>query len=249
MQTAKNISFLLLAVIFIYSCKKSDLKLYDEPDMVYVYQNAFDANRDSISYSFAIKAATLTADTIKIPLRIMGVARDKDRTVGVRVVTEGTTAKEGQDFTLLPAVIKANEYTGYIPVLVKRTAGMKTSELRLIVEVIESADFKPGVPASAPQSPRAGGRLTMLVKMNDFLTKPSNWDSLLTFYFGSFSQVKFAFVIQVTGRSEFLTSGADPVSSPQLTYYKILCKNALAVYNASHPPLTDEFGLAVTFPN
>ena len=249
MRIIKYFLFFSFAATLLVGCTKSELQAYEEPDMVYVYQLASDPNRDSITYSFATKPATLTTDTVKVPLRIMGTAKSKNRTVNVRAVTDGTTAKEGQHFVLLPAVIKANEYTGYIPVLVKRSADLKTTEVRLIVEVIESADFKPGVPASAPQSPRAGGKLTMLVKLNDFLTKPANWDSFLSFSFGTFSQVKYAFVIQITGRSEFLTSGTDPVSSSQMTYYKILCKNALATYNASNPPLTDEFGMPVTFPN
>ena len=249
MRIIQYFLFISFGASLMAGCTKSELQAYEEPDMVYVYQHASDPNRDSITYSFATKPASLMTDTVKVPLRIMGLSKAINRTVAVRTVTDGTTAKEGQHFSLLPTVIKANEYAGYIPVLVKRSTDLKTTEVRLTVEVIESPDFKPGVPASAPQSPRAGGKLTMLVKLNDFLTKPANWDSFMSFYFGTFSQVKYAFVIQVTGRSEFLTSGTDPVSSSQMTYYKILCKNALAVHNASNPPLTDEFGMPVSFPN
>ena len=180
----------------------------------------------------------------------MGLAKDKDRTVNVRIVKDSTTAQEGAHYTLLPAAIKANEYTGNIALVIKRANDLKSSELRLVLEVVESTDFKPGVPSTTAQSPRAGGTLRFLVKMNDYFIKPANWDTQLTSYFGTYSQVKYAFVIKVTGRSEFIPgSGADNVSIPQLTYFKVLCKTELATYNASNPPMKDEFGNLVTFPN
>jgi hypothetical protein len=240
---------LLVVTGFHTACKKSELTKFYEADNVYIYKDAFNTSRDSILFSFAIKPASLTTDTVKVPLRIMGTAQNRDRQVQVKVLTDSSTAKQDQDFVILPAIIKADSYTGDIPILVKRTAAMKTAELRLMIEIAESADFKPGVPNSLPQSPRAGGSTKLLIKLNDYFTKPTNWDNFLVFYFGSYSQVKYGFVITTTGRSEFLTSGTDPVSSPQMIYFKVLCRSELADYKAAHGPLIDEFGLEVSFPN
>jgi hypothetical protein len=245
-----KIIFLLLVVTGLYTaCKKSELTKFYEADNVYIYKDAFNTSRDSILFSFAIRPAFLTVDTVKVPLRIMGSAQDRDRQVTVQVLADSSTAQQDRDFVILPTIIKAGEFTGFVPVLVKRSAAMKTAELRLMIQIGESADFKPGVPNSLPQSPRAGGSTKMLIKLNDYLTKPTNWDSFLTFFFGSYSQVKYAFVINTTGRSEFLTSGADPVSSSQMNYYKVSCRNELADYKAANGPLIDEFGLEVSFPN
>lgn len=245
-----KLKLMLVAVIgLLAACKKSELTKFYEADNVYIYKDAFNTSRDSILYSFAIRPASLTADTVKVPLRIMGTAKDRDRQVNVKVLTDSSTAKQDQDFVILPTVIKAGEYTGNVVVVIKRTAAMKTAELRLMIEIGESTDFKPGVPNSQPESPRAGGSTKILIKLNDYLTKPTNWDSFLTFFFGSYSQVKYAFVINTTGRSEFLTSGTDPVSNSQMSYYKVLCRTELADYKAVNGPLIDEFGLEVSFPN
>ena len=179
----------------------------------------------------------------------MGTAKGKDRVVTVRAIADSSTAVAGQHYEFLPSGIKAGEYTGTILLLVKRTTDMKTDNKRLLLEVVESADFKPGIPNTATVNPRAGGALKYLVKINDFLTMPSNWNSAPVYYFGTYSQVKYAFVINVTGRSEFLTSGTDAVSTSQFLYYKLICKDALATYEAANGPMMDENGIRITFPN
>jgi hypothetical protein len=246
----KTLLIILGSAVCFASCQKSELTKYEQPAMVYVYKNSSDPNRDSVTYSFATKSAALMQDTVKVPLRIMGLASDKDRQVNVRVIADSSTAIEGTHYQLLPAIIPANSYTGYVPVLVKRNAALKNAELRLLIEVLESADFKPGVPNTLPVSSRAGGSLKFLVKINDYLTKPANWDTQLIIHFGTFSQVKYGFIIKTTGRSEFLFTGtADPISPQQILYYKLLCKQALADYTAANGTLIDEFQSPVTFPN
>jgi hypothetical protein len=239
----------VLPVVLLVSCKKSELVTYEQPDMVYIYKDISNTAMDSITYSFATKPSTVMYDTVKVPLRIMGVAKNKDREVKVKAVVDNSTATAGTHYEFLPSVIKAGQYTGFIPVLVKRSANLKTTEVRLQLEVIESNDFKPGVPNTAPVAPLAGGSLRYLVKINDYLSQPTNWSQLST-YFGTYSQVKYALIINVTGRSEFLFTGtSNPVSISQMLYFKIQCKNALEAYTTANGPLMDELGQVVTFPN
>lgn len=216
--------------------------------MIYVYKDFYNTNKDSITYSFAIKANSLMTDTIKVPLRIMGNARDKDRTVAIQTVAENTTATS-QQYTILPTIVKAGLFTTDIPVLVKRTPDMKTREVRILLAIVASTDLLPGVPNTTATASRAGGATQYLVKINDFLTKPSNWESLLSTYFGVYSQVKYKFIIDVTGRTEFPITGQDMVSPSQFLFYKKLCREALETYNTINGPLIDEFGMVVTFPN
>lgn len=216
--------------------------------MIYVYKDFYNTNKDSVTYSFAIKANSLMTDTIKVPLRIMGNARDKDRTVAIQTVAENTTATS-QQYTILPTIVKAGSFITDIPVLVKRTPDMKTSEVRILLEIAASTDFLPGVPNTTATTSRAGGATQYLVKINDFLTKPSNWESVLSTYFGAYSQVKYKFIIDVTGRTEFPITGQDVVSPSQFLFYKKLCREALETYNTTNGQLIDEFGMIVTFPN
>ncbi|RYY60160.1 MAG: DUF4843 domain-containing protein, partial [Chitinophagaceae bacterium] len=130
------------------------------------------------------------------------------------------------------------------PVIIKRSAELKSQEFRLQLQVIESKDFKPGVPNSAVAGSFAGASLQYLVKINDFLTKPSNWDSRLATFFGTYSQVKYKFVIDVTGIVEFSYGFAGAaIAYSEMQYYQALCKRKLAEYVAVNGPLIDEAGL------
>lgn len=246
-----KIKYVCLPVLFawlITACRKSELTGYSQPDMIYFYKDFYNADKDSIVYSFAIKPNGLVADTVKIPMRIMGLASDYDRTVNIQMVADSSTAL-AQQYTILPTIVKAGMYTTNVPLLVKRMPELKTKDVRLLLEVAASDEFLPGVYNSTPSASRGGGSVRFPVRINDFLTKPSNWDSFITYYFGAYSQVKYKLAIDVTGRTQFLTSGEDPVTSSQMTFFKILCRNYLIDYNATNTPLKDENGTLVTFPN
>jgi hypothetical protein len=243
--------YLFIPVIFVWlvtACKKSGLTSYTQPDMIYVYKDFYNTNKDSVTYSFAIKLNSVMTDTVKVPLRIMGNARDKDRTVAIQTVADSTTATS-QQYTILPTIVKAGSFTTDIQVLVNRTPEMKTKEVRILLGIAASDDFLPGIPNTTAAPSRAGGATLYLVKINDFLTKPSAWETVLSTYFGAYSQVKYKFIIDVTGRTEFPISGQDMVSPSQFLFYKKLCREALETYNTNNSPLLDEAGMVVTFPN
>ena len=240
--------WLMIVVLLLTACKKGELTSYDQPDMVYIYKNYFSNTNDSAIYSFAIKPPSLMQDTVKIPIRIMGLAKDFDRVVKVEMISDSTTAIVNQHYVLLPTIIKAGAYSGNIEVLVKKAADLELAEVKMLLEIKESADFKPGVPATIPINPRAGGSLLYKIRLNNIITKPSNWDTRLTTFFGTYSKVKYLFIINVTGLSEFAYGTQAGPSPAQMNYYNILCKTALATYVAANGPLIDENGNIVTFP-
>ena len=84
-----------------------------------------------------------------------------------------------------------------------------------------------------------------MIKWNDILSRPSNWDDLSPF-FGTFSLVKYRFMLNTTGVAEF---DVDTMSWARLTNYRIMLIAALNEYNAANPndPLRDEYGAYVTF--
>ena len=243
-----HLLFASLLLPGITGCKKSELTQFDQPDMVYIYKDYFATNNDSSIYSFAIRPATLLQDTIKVPMRIMGEARNKDRAVNVMVVKDSTTAVEGKHYKIVPPVIKAGQYKGEINIVLFKTPDLANAGVRLDIAIGESADFKPGLPSTAPVNPRAGGSLKYFVKFNDILTKPSNWDTRLTTFFGAYSRVKYLFIIDITERAEFPYGISGGLSYPEMNYYNILCKTELATYVAANGPLIDESGATVTFP-
>lgn len=229
-------------------CTKSELLRYEAIDMVYFYKDPYKANNDSFNYSFAIKPDGLQEDTVWLTMRIMGEARDFDRVVNLAPDPDGTTAVLGTHYYLPPYIIPAGAFSANLPVVVKRTPEMKTQSVTILLKVIESADFAPGVPNSPVTGSLAGAGLHYLVRVSDFLVKPSNWDNMLVIFFGSYSQVKYKFIIDVTGKTEFPFGPPPQMSYGELLYYKAFVKMKYQEYEALNGPLIDEFGSPLAFP-
>lgn len=244
---ATKLTGILAVILLITGCKKSELTRFEQSDMIYIYKEAFNDERDSTTFSFAIRSDDLQVDTVKVPVRIMGIAKSTDREVKLAAIPSGTTAVEGVHYEFLPYTIPAGAYNADLPVVIKRTADLKSQEYSLLLEVVESKDFKPGVPNSPVAGSFAGASVKYLIKMNDFLTKPANWDSRLIYYFGNYSQVKYKFIIKVTGISVFEVGAPPAFSFGEMQYYEAFCKLKLAEYEAQNGPLIDEFGMPVSF--
>ncbi|HEX7846620.1 MAG TPA: DUF4843 domain-containing protein [Chitinophagaceae bacterium] len=240
----------LSALLILASCKEEELLKYDQPAMAYFYKDYFNvtAVNDSTVYSFAIRPDAQMTDTVKVPVRIMGPAAAVDRVVNILVIADSSTAVAATHYELLPVIVKANEFTTFMEVVVKRTADLKLGEVKLWVEIKESPDFKPGIPATTPTNPHAGGNLKYKIRLNDILTQPSNWN-VLTSFFGVYSKVKYLFIIQATGLSVFSYgfSGAA-LSYADMNFLNDQCKVKLAQYESINGPLLDENGVRVTFP-
>ena len=88
----------------------------------------------------------------------------------------------------------------------------------------------------------------LLLKWNDILSRPTNWDELEEF-FGTYSDAKYRFMLNNTGVTEFDT---EEMSWAELNNYKIVLTNALNEYNKANPndPILDEnTGQAIDFDN
>ena len=243
------LSILLSAAVYTLftGCSKSELTAYEQPAMAYFYKTTYGVSNDSATYSFAVQYPGTIQDTVRIPVRIMGSAAATDREVIVQAIADSSTAVAGTDYVLLPCIIPAGSFTGTMKVLVKRTAAQKNTEVRLRLQVVAGKDFQPGA-VSNISTAVPGATLHYLVKINDFLTKPANWDNLLVYYFGVYSQVKYKLIIDASGRTEFLTSGDNPVNGSTLLFYALQAQKLQAAYEAVNGPMLDEQGRPVTFP-
>lgn len=221
--------FLFATLMILASCGKDKQLMFKELTSVYV-----EANVDSTAFTFATSPVTVVSDSINIPLRIIGTAAATDRTV-LFVPRAGATAKEGYHYKIGKAVIKANEFSTTVPVYVYRKPGLKDSVVRVVLELKKNADFNLGF----------SDRLTYKITIADILSKPTIWDATWSAYFGTYSEVKFRFLLQVTGRTNW-NSSPLPADS---RFMSQRAKNALLEYNQAHGDLIDEFGKVVTFPN
>lgn len=245
------IFFLVLLATLFSACEK-EIDTYQNDPRLYFFERGTDVLQTRItskSISFVPLASSIVTDTVRIKVKTMGLATSTDRVLKGATVKEGTTAIEGTDYAFIEGKIKAGQVEGFLPVVLYRTAKIKSTSLTLNLTIAETSDFKAGVIEDQK----------FTLNWSDDIVKPANWDGIisLTFYFGTYSKAKFRFIIDVTGISDFplQQSGRVPLnpgeySNSMMNDIKLRVKDALAVYNASHAtPLTDENGVLVTFPN
>ncbi|MFB6454643.1 DUF4843 domain-containing protein [Chitinophaga sp. Hz27] len=236
------ITFLGLLVSFA-ACKKSELQTYTDTPRIYFYRQMGGINFDSITYSFAVRPDSLIQDTVWVPMRIMGLSTTQDRTAKIDVMADSTNALAPDDYELLPTKVAANSYTTKLGIVVHRSSNVKKNEVRIKLAVGTNTDFAPGVANSYPGGSTGGGTAFFLVKINNKVTKPANWDNLLVYFFGTYSDVKYRFVIQVTGVYDF------PTTLPYGIFgvYQSMCQTALDEYEQKNGPMLDENGKQITF--
>ncbi|SMD10395.1 DUF4843 domain-containing protein [Pedobacter nyackensis] len=254
-----KIQFLSLILLLIMaSCKKEEL-MYEDKAGIYIDKEKFVGVRDSTSYSFAEKANTVMLDTIYIPVKISGNMSPVDRIVPLKVDENLTTALAGTHYQILETKIKANEITGRVPILIKRTADLKAKQVRLYVKIATSAEFPLQIMNTKTNNTFNGEPVGTyvpgyLIKLSDQLLKPDTWDasgSWFKLFFGTYSATKYKFIIDITGRVVWGPRARDSAESPtaaQMYIYLAKLVSALYEYEKVNGPMIDETGNQVTFP-
>lgn len=239
---------LLILLITLGSCVKDTPRFANDAG-VYINKESMDSYKDSITYSFAVKPDALMQDTVFLPIRITGLPAKNDRRIPLTAVKDSTTAVEGQHYELPVCLIKADSFTARFAVVIKRRPELKDREVRLLLQVAPNQDFPLSITRLA-----AGANPYYLVRLNDKLTKPDKWESpgsWLQTFFGNYSETKFKFIIQATGRSNWPPRGRDGIGAPKLNdmyNYSSMVHEALRLYEAANGPMIDENGNRVVFP-
>lgn len=231
------ILYMSMAVLMMTACTKDKLITYNDDSNLYFEKVASNTSKDSTTYSFAVKDKALLQDTVYLNVRTMGKISKQSREINLAVLAGQTSAIDGQHYKLLSYVMPADSFKMRLPVLVKRSTDLLKKEVSLVLRIAASKDFQPGV----------ANQLEYKIKINDFFSKPDNWDSRLSVFFGNFTEVKFAFIFKTLGMSTFAYPEEVPYS--QMTYLKLKLKNTLAEQEKVSGPLIDEQGNRVTFPN
>lgn len=161
---------------------------------------------DSVSYSFANNAAAVEGTYVGFTVRTMGEVAAHDRPYVLKVIPEGTTAKEGEDYNLEhnEFVIKANKSSDYVRVYLKRTTKLRhmTLRIRLGVEANEyfevpMASYKNS--SSWSETGTVNSAVSFKIKFNEQYTAPGYWISFGGEYFGKFTAARYLELNKVMG--------------------------------------------------
>ncbi len=231
MKQMKYIFLLCLVALLGTSCENDGFYYQDVARVRLVGPEIWTTGTDSLEFTFVTQSADVTTYQMDVEAFAMGEVAQHDRTLNLTVVADKTTATADQYTCPATVVIPAGNNSASFPVVLKRDATLANKTVRLYIQVAASEDFAVGV----------NEWNHVLFKWTDKLSKPTNWESELKTYFGSYSDDKYRFMLNnAGGESEFSTK---TMSWAKLTNYKITFSNLLDEYNAAHPsaPYTFNF--------
>ncbi|MFD2598210.1 DUF4843 domain-containing protein [Sphingobacterium corticis] len=211
---------------------------YEGPDAISIYREQYAA--DSVNYSFAFKLGTIEKDTVWVNLRLQGAKRSYDRWLQLSAAA-GTTATKGVEYELPSITWPADSVTLKYPVILLRSPELKRSTKTLIVAPMPNEHFT--VAALGQEIGNSFSIPAFKIHISDFLAKPAYWDNLSNSYgWGSYSEVKFQFMLTVYGISDF-----SQLTSSELLNTRLRFRKKLQEYVAENGPLIDENGQNVSF--
>lgn len=256
----KILKYILIAmvVLAVASCKKDQYYLFNDvariqfgPDASRIYTASFNLADTLKPFTFYYEQASVKEDTVLFDIYAIGGVTKTDRsfTLKQEQVPNVNNAVAGTHYVAFtdPRVskfytIKAGTVHAFVPVIVLRDASLKSSTAVLKFNVVADGNFQLGEPKN----------LWRKVQITDRLSQPASWNaSFSQYYFGKYSTVKHAFMIQVTSQKwdeAFIATTSSDYAL--LQYYIGVVKTALIDYNKNHPgsPLTDESGELVVIP-
>ena len=144
MQIRNSLFILTTLGLFVQSCSKKGLELYDEPtngSSIY-FKEAIAAKSALIrNISFGFVGYSITDSVVSIPVAVTGSPSDHDRPFQLKV-TDSTTAIVNQHYTFLrPPVIRAGMAVDTLLLKIHRTADMASNAYRLDLLLEQNSAF------------------------------------------------------------------------------------------------------------
>ncbi|MDE5612128.1 MAG: DUF4843 domain-containing protein [Odoribacter sp.] len=232
MKYIRFILFLCLSFILWTGCENDGFYYRDEPRIRLVGPEKWTVKTDSMEFSFLTYSSEIQSFQVDVVAWVMGPVADHDRTVNLEAGA-GTTA--GAHLYSFPTTftVAAGENKVIVPVILKRAPELKNGQVRLNLRVLPSADFAVG----------NNEENHLLIKWNDIISQPKNWDEKLSEFFGDYSEEKYRFMLDYSSEPDGFAETELDWSA--LRNYNIIFTTKLYEYNQAHP----ENRLTFSFPD
>lgn len=245
----------LLMILSFESCSENETPVYDTSlSALHIWVGRQATASDQVIYNYSY---TMGTDSVVFYARVLGLPVDYDRTFTLEAF-EGNLQEAAGSYKIGTYTIPAGEIQGSYPIYfdtaaLGNPAAFSTSDGELHLRLAPNSEFETGATELS----------VINIVLRNYLSKPEDWDAAVypnrpyTGYFGSYSKVKYQFMIQALGLVDFHISwtqttnyneSTNTVSDPYAQYLRQQLVVALDEYNSTHAtPLTDENGIIVTF--
>jgi archaellin len=243
----KRLSILLLAILFLVSCKINRIKTFQGKDNIYFPKKAVSGQpnlgiggrfqNDTLAVSFGL-SPNKQDSIIKIPVRVTGDIKDFDRSYKIRILNNAT-AKKGTDFKILNDnfVIKKGKYSDRVKIQLNNTSNFKNKPIHFTIKLLPNKDFKTNLKYKMVDEEKVGVT-TFEVYQTNIIQKPIYW---IPYYFGDYSVKKYLLIINHFDLDVVLPHHFYDYYS-NFEYYAIQLQMYLDKKAAEGDPILDEDG-------
>lgn len=142
-----------LVALVASGCKQSEIPIYDNAHDAVRFAQKDDDNKEEkgydvdarlfkASHSF-IATPTLESHDYQLPIELIGLVADKDRTVAYKVDATSSTAPAGS-YEIIGASIPAGKRSGKLTIRLKNSEALKVDEYKLYITLESSSDLAAG---------------------------------------------------------------------------------------------------------
>lgn len=235
----------LVAVVHFSSCDQSIDNLYTEKSRIQfryykedtILQKITRTYVDRSVYSFGMAAEDTKEDTARIVVEFLGSAADRDRTYGVIVGSDSTTAVEGVHYKPISPTqtFRAGRMKDTLKIVVLRSnlnsSFITREDRRIALDLKPTDDFNLGM---------KGGLRTYLY-LNNYLSQPIWWtDPLRGPYLGFYHPKKWKILISFNAKFSNKDKCDFDINNVGREYF-----NGLARYLDAVPTFDDDTGARI----
>ncbi|WP_200976055.1 DUF4843 domain-containing protein [Echinicola sp. 20G] len=234
--------YLLLAIVACWSCVEDELDTFQNEDSIYFSMStegtSVNPDTDSLFYSVGLVPQTFTDTIISIPVKVLGLVKDQERSFTVEL-SQGTTAQEGVDFEFVnDHVIPAGEVSSNIDIRLIKTEEIAEDTVVLKLKLLSDDHFKTEMTTYIDRYGEAQlSHVDLDIYLTGVIQEPQYWFEP---YLGKFSAKKFFLMVDVLGFDPLIYTGN--VSLSQNQYFGIAMKRYLDEQKALGNTIYDEDG-------
>jgi len=185
--------FLSTLLFCFYSCEIDETNEFEGSDAI-----AFVETKQQFSFIANLDAEK---ETLVVPMRVIGLAKDYDRVINVEVIKDDVQSNAPDShYKILDGIVKAGEYEGNLYVDLYNAPELTDDIDSLKLRIIPSKDFQPGNKENTE----------ILLMWTAKLVQPSTWNAMRFFFCARYSSNVYRAIIASCGITEFWYYLAGP---------------------------------------
>lgn len=254
MKTAKYLIPALMMCAMLTGCEKEDIDRFSpEYSALNIWLGSSNIPLDEQIYNYSY---SIGEKAVPFYVRVSGLAADVDRTFTLEAVSGSLAEANGSYRTetyTIPAGATEAEFELYFDSSKLAPGAFADKDGEIVFRMADNDSFRTGAKELS----------ALKFVLRNYLSRPDDWDSATfpyraySLYFGAYSEVKYKFMIEVTGLVDFrihynqsqpYDEAANTISTAYATYLQQLLRIELNKYNSTHDtPLCDDLGEPITF--